>query len=118
MTSLLHHYWWRGLDSNQCRRKPTDLQSAPFSHSGTDRKSTRLNSSHTVISYAVFCLKKKNHRFAEALNPKAATEMSYLQQRIEVPPLTTPSGPASRNTIPSFFASTDTDRLMYPCHYL
>src|SRR5260221_9937704 len=28
------------------------------SHTG-DRKSTRLNSSHTVISYAVFCLKKK-----------------------------------------------------------
>src|SRR5947207_11034041 len=27
-----------------------------------DRKSTRLNSSHTVISYAVFCLKKKNTR--------------------------------------------------------
>src|SRR5256885_9749194 len=27
-----------------------------------DRKSTRLNSSHLVISYAVFCLKKKNHR--------------------------------------------------------
>src|SRR5438034_2637718 len=26
---------------------------------GPDRKSTRLNSSHTVISYAVFCLKKK-----------------------------------------------------------
>src|SRR5947207_6297217 len=26
---------------------------------GGDRKSTRLNSSHTVISYAVFCLKKK-----------------------------------------------------------
>src|SRR5437588_8527450 len=27
-----------------------------------DRKSTRLNSSHTVISYAVFCLKKKNQK--------------------------------------------------------
>src|SRR5438034_3020721 len=27
-----------------------------------DRKSTRLNSSHTVISYAVFCLKKKNKK--------------------------------------------------------
>src|SRR5436190_16509427 len=27
--------------------------------SSRDRKSTRLNSSHTVISYAVFCLKKK-----------------------------------------------------------
>src|SRR5687768_6292346 len=29
------------------------------SHSGEDRKSTRLNSSHGYISYAVFCLKKK-----------------------------------------------------------
>src|SRR5438034_5929432 len=29
---------------------------------GTDRKSTRLNSSHTVISYAVFCLKKKKKK--------------------------------------------------------
>src|SRR5947207_10976434 len=28
---------------------------------GPDRKSTRLNSSHTVISYAVFCLKKKKN---------------------------------------------------------
>src|SRR5690625_6310387 len=28
--------------------------------SETDRKSTRLNSSHVAISYAVFCLKKKN----------------------------------------------------------
>src|SRR5947207_12701549 len=32
-----------------------------FFSSLRDRKSTRLNSSHTVISYAVFCLKKKNH---------------------------------------------------------
>src|SRR2546426_8992571 len=29
----------------------------------SDRKSTRLNSSHLVISYAVFCLKKKNGQF-------------------------------------------------------
>src|SRR5256885_12094383 len=29
-------------------------------HAQKDRKSTRLNSSHLVISYAVFCLKKKN----------------------------------------------------------
>src|SRR5687768_17679783 len=29
---------------------------------GEDRKSTRLNSSHGYISYAVFCLKKKKHR--------------------------------------------------------
>src|SRR5256885_14796159 len=33
--------------------------SSPFAQ--IDRKSTRLNSSHLVISYAVFCLKKKNH---------------------------------------------------------
>src|SRR5256885_10020832 len=33
---------------------------APPRHAGAgDRKSTRLNSSHLVISYAVFCLKKK-----------------------------------------------------------
>src|SRR3712207_7283968 len=31
---------------------------------GQDRKSTRLNSSHANISYAVFCLKKKKHAHA------------------------------------------------------
>src|SRR5256885_13172054 len=31
-------------------------------HAVADRKSTRLNSSHLVISYAVFCLKKKTQR--------------------------------------------------------
>src|SRR5207249_11560382 len=34
--------------------------SVPLSRT-RDRKSTRLNSSHVSISYAVFCLKKKNH---------------------------------------------------------
>src|SRR5438477_12493384 len=33
----------------------------PRDTSMSDRKSTRLNSSHMSISYAVFCLKKKNH---------------------------------------------------------
>src|SRR5256886_4992811 len=33
---------------------------------GTDRKSTRLNSSHSQISYAVFCLKKKKNETAPA----------------------------------------------------
>src|SRR5258708_24911976 len=32
----------------------------PTQVDGKDRKSTRLNSSHQIISYAVFCLKKKN----------------------------------------------------------
>src|SRR2546426_8407307 len=33
----------------------------PYTKFTTDRKSTRLNSSHLVISYAVFCLKKKKN---------------------------------------------------------
>src|ERR1022692_3839658 len=42
----------------------------PVSSVWTDRKSTRLNSSHLVISYAVFCLKKKAERAGKPLgNP-------------------------------------------------
>src|SRR5438445_10113916 len=41
--------------------QPSPNSSPPCcSASGGDRKSTRLNSSHANISYAVFCLKKKN----------------------------------------------------------
>src|SRR5947209_15534087 len=43
-----------------------------FDFNDGDRKSTRLNSSHANISYAVFCLKKKNrmqaHRFMQKAN--------------------------------------------------
>src|SRR2546426_5311098 len=42
--------------------RPGYQQFAKFSPDGRDRKSTRLNSSHLVISYAVFCLKKKKNR--------------------------------------------------------
>src|SRR5258708_31541769 len=35
-----------------------------------DRKSTRLNSSHQIISYAVFCLKKKKHSILTPLSKK------------------------------------------------
>src|SRR5436190_10435498 len=47
-----------------------------YTYADADRKSTRLNSSHTVISYAVFCLKKKK-------------TSSYLtdQLRLAVPPV-------------------------------
>src|SRR2546427_6939892 len=38
-----------------------------------DRKSTRLNSSHSQISYAVFCLKKKNHHELGFLHVHART---------------------------------------------
>src|SRR3712207_8470382 len=38
-------------------------QALGYDRSHLDRKSTRLNSSHANISYAVFCLKKKNKSF-------------------------------------------------------
>src|SRR5438034_6865877 len=51
--------------SCRSKRKPSpagrhcDAAGRADRHGVRDRKSTRLNSSHTVISYAVFCLKKK-----------------------------------------------------------
>src|SRR5438309_9118344 len=52
------------LSSVGCRQSTVDcrlwfLRCAPEVHRRQDRKSTRLNSSHSSISYAVFCLKKK-----------------------------------------------------------
>src|SRR5438132_14246579 len=44
-------------------------------HRRLDRKSTRLNSSHTVISYAVFCLKKKKKK----KNKLSYTMESYIR---------------------------------------
>src|SRR5690348_17547727 len=38
-----------------------DMEFVQFHPTGIDRKSTRLNSSHPSISYAVFCLKKKKN---------------------------------------------------------
>src|SRR5258708_23592055 len=43
--------WRRAASTRDLRASPTLV--------ATDRKSTRLNSSHQIISYAVFCLKKK-----------------------------------------------------------
>src|SRR2546426_6853259 len=45
----------RTRDGNPCEFERSHDMLFPL-----DRKSTRLNSSHLVISYAVFCLKKKN----------------------------------------------------------
>src|SRR5450432_2181400 len=42
------HFWFVAIDM--------------LGHGWTDRKSTRLNSSHDQISYAVFCLKKKKEK--------------------------------------------------------
>src|SRR5256885_11920762 len=42
---------------------PVHVRDAGLGARGSDRKSTRLNSSHLVISYAVFCLKKKKTQY-------------------------------------------------------
>src|SRR2546430_13668159 len=52
-----------------------------------DRKSTRLNSSHSQISYAVFCLKKKTERPAE-LGQSLRQQPSGLALLHEFPPFT------------------------------
>src|SRR5438874_6135461 len=47
---------------------------------GLDRKSTRLNSSHVEISYAVFCLKKKNeHKWHRSLDRLSELQRQRLQ---------------------------------------
>src|SRR2546421_1803377 len=48
----------------------TDWCLVPFRAVSTDRKSTRLNSSHDQISYAVFCLKKKKNPHMMQINAK------------------------------------------------
>src|SRR2546430_5914364 len=60
-------------DEAYCGATPTERSpffgiavSSMTSTASLDRKSTRLNSSHSQISYAVFCLKKKNDVFATA----------------------------------------------------
>src|SRR6266513_5431391 len=47
---------FRSWRHRSCRSRPQECRAVQMSR---DRKSTRLNSSHVSISYAVFCLKKK-----------------------------------------------------------
>src|SRR2546430_11697675 len=54
------------------------LHTAVFQKSGRrDRKSTRLNSSHSQISYAVFCLKKKKKTFVTLLSRRSMPEHEH-----------------------------------------
>src|SRR6478735_11748147 len=60
------------LRRNRKRRHSLPISSNASGVGARDRKSTRLNSSHLVISYAVFCLKKKKknltHIFTLTIN--------------------------------------------------
>src|SRR5438552_6319284 len=65
-----HHLYWPDLDVDLAVESIEHPERFPLISRGrsnkalqptrSDRKSTRLNSSHQIISYAVFCLKKKN----------------------------------------------------------
>src|SRR2546427_7387241 len=57
----------RGGDRSRSHQAPDDTSSDP---PGRDRKSTRLNSSHSQISYAVFCLKKKKNETSTMTHPQ------------------------------------------------
>src|SRR5258708_25082628 len=60
-------YWWNFRECrHSCPSLRTSMNSPVPRECGSiiriDRKSTRLNSSHQIISYAVFCLKKKKYK--------------------------------------------------------
>src|SRR3712207_8506550 len=56
-----------GLASRRIRARPARGADPKAAYGRLDRKSTRLNSSHANISYAVFCLKKKMLRLRMTL---------------------------------------------------
>src|SRR5689334_23759430 len=56
--AMRKHLQYRAGNSEHVRSRQPKQDKSHVAHAG-DRKSTRLNSSHSSISYAVFCLKKK-----------------------------------------------------------
>src|SRR5256885_3603747 len=75
--------------------------------SGSDRKSTRLNSSHLVISYAVFCLKKKKLEYlpsqgpAECRPPRYDRNTSRVSNSVMALAVLSPSRPTSHRCWPA-----------------
>src|SRR5438132_8491366 len=67
---------WRGGSRTYLCLVPSPLRER-VPDKDIDRKSTRLNSSHTVISYAVFCLKKKNK--SQTASPTTPTTTAFMQ---------------------------------------
>src|SRR5256884_1307083 len=62
---------------------PVSSSDSDFNPGDQDRKSTRLNSSHGYISYAVFCLKKKKHMKRQLPTP-AQGNFPYARRRAVV----------------------------------
>src|SRR5256885_5538546 len=57
-----------------------DIRARVMPSDSKDRKSTRLNSSHLVISYAVFCLKKKKKEFNSIFDTIYTTTWNILHK--------------------------------------
>src|SRR5258708_13797122 len=49
-----------------------------------DRKSTRMNSSHQIISYAVFCLKKKKNNTVNNTSSAASIQCGHTRQTVDL----------------------------------
>src|SRR5256885_3886706 len=80
--SLTAMLWWSAMiwflfEAINFRLEDWYYVFLPANRLGRDRKSTRLNSSHLVISYAVFCLKKKETN-AAVLTARRAGEIGNV----------------------------------------
>src|SRR2546430_13394281 len=92
--------------STASARRATPVTSA-------DRKSTRLNSSHSQISYAVFCLKKKkapNVLLCQAIPLRRRREHRGASGRLERP---VDSTPPPRVDVPRGLGHSDADAFTY-----
>src|SRR3712207_8805936 len=61
------------------------LDHAGYAAGLSDRKSTRLNSSHANISYAVFCLKKKYHGLSAVARDRPGTARDFWSNPLSTP---------------------------------
>src|SRR2546430_9244987 len=72
----------RGKNPEELQKELESLLKAQFGLRMQDRKSTRLNSSHSQISYAVFCLKKKNTTSGSLAGPTLGCHWSWTTTRL------------------------------------
>src|SRR5258708_29484330 len=74
---------WKWLFVSRISRPTSwDKRAQPPRANSGDRKSTRLNSSHQIISYAVFCLKKKkNMKYTTTIATESTCNTTQLQSQ-------------------------------------
>src|SRR2546429_1703618 len=88
--------WTRGIGKFEWRRavaRPGGGRDRVSCDAERDRKSTRLNSSHGYISYAVFCLKKKKTHINYLTSPALSLQHTLSTLSASPPPLPPPAPP-------------------------